>query len=107
MSVGFELPEGFRDVIVTHTEIHFCLRDRIRLLFSGVCWLHVETYTENIPGKAISKSAVMAIGGSALTWDGLYLGPPRVKKGIHLETSQRNPDTGNFESVHSGRPGGS
>ena len=49
----------------------------------------------------------MAIGGSALTWDGLYLGPPRVKKGIHLETSQRNPDTGNFESVHSGRPGGS
>src|SRR3990167_2679616 len=75
MSVGFELPEGFRDVIVTHTEIHFCLRDRIRLLFSGVCWLHVETYTENIPGKAVSKSAVMAIGGSALTWDGLYLGP--------------------------------
>lgn len=95
MSVGNEMPDGFTDIICTRTEIHFSWGDRIRLLLSGVCWLNIETFTENPPGNVQSKSAVMAVRRSAYEH--------RIRRGVHLSLSRRDAngnfgDAGNYAS---------
>ena len=48
----------YKDVIVTHVDCFFDLKDRIRILFRGLASVRVKTKTENLPGEVLSKSSV-------------------------------------------------
>jgi hypothetical protein len=53
-----ELPEGFEDAMITHTDITFGWRDAIGILLGCNCTLKCITYTEHRPGNCKSVSQV-------------------------------------------------